>query len=244
MKNREASGIGNDVFPAVVFDIDGVLADHSEPVAPAVAEKLVRIAAYARLIFASGKPAPYLEGLARGLGLEEVILIGENGGVVYFPVSREEYRFDDQIRELQILAQELKERLKDKVWFQPNQVAVTMFPRQETTVADLEKAARQVLLDMGYHQMVLYVHEDAVDIVPHEMDKGWALDLVAGILDIQKSSMIVVGNGSNDIPMIQRAGLSICIGENEDVVKEADITFHKVEDALIFILDRLEPDAS
>jgi hydroxymethylpyrimidine pyrophosphatase-like HAD family hydrolase len=71
----------------VVLDVDGVLAKHAEPISDEVRNLVKAISKYSEIAIASGKPAPYLEGLNRGIGLINATIIGENGGVVYLPTN-------------------------------------------------------------------------------------------------------------------------------------------------------------
>ena len=49
----------------ILLDVDGVLAEHGKPIPFEVSEVLKEISKRSKIVFASGKPAPYLEGLAR-----------------------------------------------------------------------------------------------------------------------------------------------------------------------------------
>ena len=69
----------------VILDVDGVLAEHGQPVSSEISGLVRGISQRSLIALASGKPASYLEGLSRGMGLSNVIIIGENGGVIYFP---------------------------------------------------------------------------------------------------------------------------------------------------------------
>ena len=69
----------------VILDVDGVLAKHGQPVSSEVSRLVREISQRSLIVLASGKPASYLEGLSRGIGLSNVIIIGENGGIIYFP---------------------------------------------------------------------------------------------------------------------------------------------------------------
>ena len=69
------------------------------------------------------------------------------------------------------------------------------------------------------------MHVDAVDAVPEQLDKGWALDILSDILNIGKSDFVSVGDSDSDIPMLSKTGLSICVGSNPNLRKMAHKTF-------------------
>ena len=56
----------------MICDVDGVLALPGRPIERETAELLQKIAVRAKIALASGKPAAYLEGLARGMGLADI----------------------------------------------------------------------------------------------------------------------------------------------------------------------------
>jgi soluble P-type ATPase len=57
-----------------------------------------------------------------------------------------------------------------------------------------------------------------------------------------------IGNGADDAPMIEEAGLGICIigkeGASSDVMKKADLVFMDILDALDFLLKPLRQKAT
>ncbi len=59
---------------------------------------------------------------------------------------------------------------------------------------------------------------------------------------------VAVGNGVNDAPMIQEAGLGICIlgdeGTSSEAMKKADVVFTDILDALDFLLRPLRQKAT
>lgn len=225
----------------VILDVDGVLAKHGQPVSSEVSGLVREISQRSLIALASGKPASYLEGLSRGMGLSNVIIIGENGGVIYFPEKREEIVFSDLYPEvtknLEILATELNKKLKGKCWFQPNKVTVTAFPKLGFTLKDTLKHFEGVIAERGLKGIRLFVHVDAVDAVPEQMDKGWALDILSNILNIGKSDFISVGDSDTDIPMLSKTGLSICVGNNPNLKKVAHKMFATGVEALNYILE-------
>ena len=196
------NGVGRPSL--VILDVDGVLAPAGAPVPGEVAGLVRDIAARCRVALASGKPAPYLEGLARGMDLPDVPVIAENGGVVYLPDKKEEVVYTDLYpeagEETVLLRARLAGRLAGRCWFQPNKVAVTGFPRGRLDVAGLHREFRAAVADLGLRRLVIYVHPDAVDAVPAGLDNGWGADVLADLLGLAKGDFAVVGDGPGGLP--------------------------------------------
>jgi soluble P-type ATPase len=62
------------------------------------------------------------------------------------------------------------------------------------------------------------------------------------------SQCVAIGNGADDIPMIEEAGLGICVLSKEgtftEAVKKADLVFMNILDALDFLLKPLRQKAT
>jgi soluble P-type ATPase len=59
---------------------------------------------------------------------------------------------------------------------------------------------------------------------------------------------VAVGNGADDVPMIEEAGLGVCVlgkeGTFSEAMKKADVVFMNILDALDFLLKPLRQKAS
>jgi HAD superfamily hydrolase (TIGR01484 family) len=224
----------------IIFDIDGVLASHNEPIPLNVVKFLQDISSRAQIGFASGKTSAYLEGLARGLGLENVLIIGENGGVVFFPAHKEEILFavsPVSRDEMNLVRKQILQQSQGQLWEQNNKIMLTFFPRQPLTPDDLALTARGILEKNQLRDLLSVVHPDAIDILPAHLNKGWGIDILVNRLKIDKADLIAVGNDVNDIAMFERAGTSICIGHNREISHRADATFSSILDAEPLIND-------
>lgn len=62
------------------------------------------------------------------------------------------------------------------------------------------------------------------------------------------SNTVAIGNGVDDTPMIEEAGLSICViskeGTSAEAIKKADLVFSNILDALNFLLKPLRQKAT
>lgn len=108
-------------------------------------------------------------------------------------------------------------------------------------LAILEKEMYEHLKDrMGVFRSEAYF----LELVPKGIDKAQSLAVLLKEINMTKDEMIAIGDGFNDLSMIQFAGLGVAMANAQDIVKEsADyITLSNEEDGVAhvvrkFILD-------
>lgn len=93
--------------------------------------------------------------------------------------------------------------------------------------------------------LTLHLHitssgEDFVEVMAAGGDKGTALRALAGRLGIPPAETLALGDGENDIPMLQAAGLGIAMANASDVVKAAAgaVTLSNDEDGWAAAVER------
>ncbi len=231
----------------LVFDLDGTLAKVGKSMANADVEKLIELekAGYT-IAICSGKPTYYLCGFARQLGLREPILIGENGATFQFgielpPKRYEVYPYSESARAQLDMMQALIDReCGDKVWYQPNEVGLTPFPKDAETFGLIQKLIddRVELLD----ELLVYRHIDSFDLTPENINKFNGLAYLMELLGLEAKDVLAVGDGVNDIPMFEFADLSIgIVGSRKiqesygSIVDYTDYEFSTIGEALEFI---------
>ena len=200
----------------IAFDIDNCLMPLNRPAEAGVAAELLRLAVpEVRLVFASGKPCVYLAGLARGLGLMDLSLIGENGAEIWLGSTMPPERLPqpltlDEQAGLHDLRRRVVEQYGDQVFLQPNTVGVTAFPVPGGPTPPEIAAAIGPLAPACLHQ---YIHDDSVDWAVERFDKGAALRLLAEHLSIPASRWAAVGDSANDLPMLAVADLALWLSD-------------------------------
>lgn len=205
----------------LALDVDGVLAKAGAPVNSETAALVREIEARGvRIAFASGKPVYYLVGLARGLGVQSPLIIGENGCVIFDPSEMLETRMVDRTEEMNKLEEHVSSHFEERVWVQPNQVQITLFPLAGCKPTEVTSYIEQIVTSSGLNVEVMS-HDDAIDIVPKGVDKGRALALLCEQADIDLKEVAAVGDGPNDIPMLVKSGISIAVG---DKIKAANFS--------------------
>jgi HAD superfamily hydrolase (TIGR01484 family) len=212
------------------FDIDGTLSNHGTPIPQGVASKLKELENRGiQIALVSGKPAYYLAGLARGMGLERALLIGENGCVIFDFATLEETRIVERLGAVDEVENQVISNFKNKVWLQPNRVALTVFPKKREEVPIIADFMRESLAPIS-NDVIIYEHVDAVDVIPVGVDKGVALKKVLNEKLFKKEDIIAFGDSTNDLPMFKEAGKVVVIGKT--IAFENAIIFDTIMDAL------------
>ncbi|MBQ8912364.1 MAG: HAD family phosphatase [Clostridia bacterium] len=220
-----------------VFDLDNTLCPLGKPLAAQTVEGLRALEERGGLVaVCSGKPTYYLCGLMRQVGLKEPLLIGENGGVIQFGVDLPPEKFyivTEKKRTLTFFKEKrrmLEEKYGNALWFQPNEAMLTPFPRDPSIFDELEGDLQQA----RDYDCRIYRFCDCFDVVPDDVDKGRGLSYLAGLLGVLPKDFVAVGDGENDYPMFEFAGLSIGIGLKDP--QRADLVCSSIGEALEYLL--------
>lgn len=228
----------------VVFDLDGTLAPVGQSMSQENVQLLNKISDRGmKIAICSGKPTYYLCGFVRQMGMPDMILLGENGAVIQFGVNLPPQiyctlPYERSVKSaLRQIEEDIGEMIPD-IWFQPNSVGVTPFPRNEEEFRKIEKYMKE-------HEELLegietFRHSDSVDFVPSGLTKYDGLQKLTQMTGIMAEEMIAVGDGINDAPMFRYAGLSLGIQlPDEDMI---DQNFDSVTESLEYILSMLEEE--
>jgi len=189
-----------------IFDIDGTLCDINQPINNELLNTLQAVSQNHQVVLASGKPFGYLAGFIRQLGLENCMAIGENGGTVVYGTTfpPKSYYQIDVSSEIQKILFEIKkqysQKFKHTIWFQPNDVNLTVFPLDINQIDKIHNFAKQ----FDYECINTYYHKDSVDFTPKGLDKGRAVDILLERLNFTVNELYVFGDGSNDLPMLMK----------------------------------------
>mgnify|MGYP002224728812 CR=1 FL=1 len=68
-----------------------------------------------------------------------------------------------------------------------------------------------------------------LELVPKGIDKACSLSVLLEKLGMTKDEMIAVGDGFNDLSMIQYAGLGVAMANAQEVVKEKRRLHHSFQ---------------
>ena len=116
-------------------------------------------------------------------------------------------------------------------------IAKCLIVGDPTRLAVLEKEMYDHLKDrMGVFRSEPYF----LELVPKGIDKARSLSVLLKEINMKKEEMIAVGDGFNDLSMIQYAGLGVAMANAQPVVREnADyITLSNDEDGVATVVEK------
>ena len=235
----------------LVFDLDGTLAQIGKGMLPADADKLIELEQMGyKIAICSGKSGFYLCGFARQLGLKEPILVGENGATFQFgidlpPKRYEVYPYGEKAKvQLEAMKILLKQECKGKVWFQPNEVALTPFPQDEETFDIIQRLINERI--DWLHELLIYRHIDCFDLIPKSINKYNGVRYLTKLMGGVRQDVIAVGDGVNDIPMFEAADIAIGICKKDQseelrktITESTDYVFETIGEVLDFIRNEM-----
>jgi HAD superfamily hydrolase (TIGR01484 family) len=220
-------------YKLIVFDVDGTLAVAGKGITRHVADQLKELEDMGyTIVFNSGKNAAYLSGFARGIGISRPIVIGENGSILLYPFESKEIQLVSEAKLLEEIKSQVLEAFGDRVWLQPNQVILTIFPKDRNDIKKLSEFMGQ-FVELHKDDYVMYTHIDAVDVIPRHIHKGVSMLELFRHENVTRDEVIAVGDSINDIPMFKEAGLPLIVGNNIQV--EGAQYFPSIEDVLDYI---------
>lgn len=225
----------------VIFDLDGTLAGVGQAMLQENVELLKLIEDRgAQIAVCSGKPTYYLCGFLRQIGLKHPILLGENGATAQFGIDLPPKQFytlpySDAARESLLYIKKELAKLVPNMWYQPNEVGVTPFPRTEEefeVIADFLQENETRLCEVE-----VYRHADCFDMMPKGIHKRAGIAHLGALLGIAPQEMAAVGDGVNDYPMFEYAGLALGVNVKEE--DRVDKNFGSLSEALRFLVERI-----
>lgn len=224
--------------PALVAcDIDGTLLRTCQPPTPAVRAAVDEVrAAGHHLALATGRSLLGAMNAAAELGLDDVWIVASNGAATAHLVGRE-FRVTD----LQTIQPEAVVRLANEAMPGIRIAAEVVglgyrvnlafpdgdLPGEQYEVGSLaelwaETTPRLALHGFAAHGLVPAIRDlgltaiatrsDWVDVTPADLSKATALDQVRQTLGVEEYATAAIGDGVNDIEMLQWASYSIAMG--------------------------------
>lgn len=200
----------------LIFDIDGTLCDINQPINSRLLSTLKNVSQHHQIVLASGKPFGYIAGFIRQLGLKDCIVIGENGGTIMYsatfpPKAYYQIKVSNEVEKIfYTIRKSYTQEFSQSIWFQPNDVNLTVFPIDISDIDKIHQFAKQFESDI----INTYYHKDSVDFTPKGFDKGTAVDILCKQLGYSADNLYIFGDGSNDIPMLLKTKNAYSVGRN------------------------------
>ena len=205
----------------LVFDIDDTLCDINSSISNSLARVILELSNYCQIVFASGKPSAYIAGFVRQIGIKNSIIIGENGATIMYGSTfppKEFYKVNvpkEVNKYLKIIRKDFLKQFDNRIWFQPNDVNLTIFPINNLDIKEIHNFSKK------YESTLIntYYHSDSIDYTPKGFDKGNAVSILLNKINIRKSNLYVFGNGSNDLSMLRLTNKNFLIKSNMKDIK-------------------------
>lgn len=219
----------------LALDLDGTLAAINSQVSNETIKLLKSIQKKGITIaILSGKPTAYLTGLARQLGIKDIILSGENGAEVQFGLSyppKQSYCLVENKPNYSDVTNYLEAKYKNAIWLQPNNVNLSVFA-ERAILEDINLFFTDYIKDKP--QLIKYFHADCVELVDKSISKGNALNFIFNKLNIDSSNVCAIGDGDNDIELLQQATVRLSI--NKPLAVDSLEIFKSIEAALTYFI--------
>lgn len=230
----------------LAMDVDNTLAKLNKSILKSTIEHINRIKEKGtKIMMISGKPVAYLAGISRQIGINDLLLSGENGVSIHiggeFPPKKVyEYHVTKfQKNVLREIKDSLNNKLKDKIWFQPNEVQITAFFFDEDTKMEVVNIVKKIFLKSEVsNELKYYIHSDCIDIVPKQISKGNAIKMYMEKYNIKSSEVITIGDGVNDISMFKVSDESILIGDSYEI--NTTYKYEDIDSAILFVEKKIE----
>lgn len=227
----------------VVFDLDGTLAKVGQATEAENVALLHKIReSGARIALSSGKPTFYLCAFARQLGLQDAVLVGENGSVIQVgtalpPTLYRKAKIPNVTKKaLKTLREMMEAEFGDRIWYQPNETALTPFPAFLEDFPKIRKMLDSFLTPEM--QIAVYEHPDCFDVQYKGLSKGAGIQRLAEVTGISPKDMISVGDYTNDYPMFAETGYSV--GVHLPDPTRATVNLPTTRDALLHVLEKVQ----
>ncbi|WP_245244061.1 HAD family hydrolase [Tessaracoccus sp. MC1865] len=231
----------------VALDIDGTLVDAFGVMPPEVRAAVRRaLDAGVTVVLSTGRSWLATQPIADEIGLPEGWHVSANGAmVVTYPELeiRHETRFDptDVIRQVSEIAPHARIAVQDGLhWrvsqeFPPGELLgdVEVVPVEDLAKEEVsrvivrdpdttEEAFSELVGRLGLQEVAYFVGWSAwLDIAPKGIDKAFGLAMVCRELGIDQKDVLAIGDGRNDIEMLEWAGRGVAMGDAPDEVLAA-----------------------
>ena len=254
----------------IALDIDGTLIDPHENVSPAVLSAVHRVVnTGAHVVLSTGRSVYGIGRVIDSLGLKDGYAVASNGAVTftYQPIEIRSANTFDPREAVEMLLEQVPDALvavevigrgyrvnrhfpageiTGEMWLQSVDELVAE-PVTRVIIRDPSASAEEfvgIAETLGLAGTNYFVGYTAwLDLAPAGVSKASALADVAAAIDVDRSEVLAIGDGRNDISMLMWAGRGVAMGQAPSEVRDAadDVTGSLDEDGVALELDRWLP---
>lgn len=241
----------------IALDVDGTLVDNTNELSAAV-RKSVRTLREAgiEIVISTGRAIPGVLDTTGKLGFTEGYAVASNGAIVFsydpvdvlhavtFDASDAVRRVLEQVPDAIVAVEEIGVGFRVNREFPPGEVS-GQFVVEDVDSLIAEPVTRVVIRstdhtseeftaivdDLGLTGTNYFIGYSAwLDLAPAGVSKASGLDFLCRRLGVDASEVLAVGDGNNDVEMIEWAGRGVAMGHAPDALKlVADATTETIE---------------
>jgi Cof subfamily protein (haloacid dehalogenase superfamily) len=230
------------------LDVDGTLVDESNALSPAVREAVLALAeAGVAIVVATGRAMPGTMEVVDRIGLEDGTAVTSNGAIVisYHPVevlhsvtfdaSEAVRRVLEHVPDALVAVEEVGVGYRVNAPFPEGEVsgritiedvdALVSEPVTRVVIRAPEHDAKEfaeVVEGLGLTETNYYIgYTSWLDLAPQGVSKASGLEMVCAKLDVARADVLAVGDGFNDVEMLEWAGRGVAMGQAPERVQAA-----------------------
>ena len=225
----------------IAFDLDDTLAPTNKATDKDSVELIRKIEKCGiKIAVCSGKPTFYLSGYLRQIGLDNPVLIGENGAVIQIGDALPPKKYcvlpcSEEARKSLNLIKSLIDKKYPDIWYQPNEVVLTPFTENIEHHAYFDEILENFADKIK--DINVFKSFNAYDFLPKNINKKTALKHLKELINIDGNEILSVGNSDNDYPMFEYANYSI--GINVPDITKVNRNYKTLKEALLHIIEFL-----
>jgi HAD superfamily hydrolase (TIGR01484 family) len=249
------------------LDVDGTLVDNRNGLSPAVRDSVRALAdAGVAIVVATGRAVPGAMEVIERLGLDDGFAVTSNGAIVAgyhpfevlqsvtFDASEAVRRVLEHVPDALVAVEEVGIGYRVSSPFPEGEVsgritvqdvdALVAEPVTRVIIRAIDQDPHEFasLVDgLGLHDINYYIGYTAwLDLAPQGVSKASGLEMVCATLDVAAADVLAVGDGYNDVEMLQWAGRGVAMGQAPPEVQAAadDVTAVVEDDGLVAELSR------
>ena len=230
------------------LDVDGTLVDETNALSPAVRDAVLALAdAGVAIVVATGRAMPGTMEVVDRLGLQDGTAVTSNGAIVisYHPVevlhsvtfdaSEAVRRVLERIPDALVAVEEIGVGYRVNQPFPEGEVSgqitvehvdsLVAEPVTRVVIRAPEHDAKEfaeVVEGLGLTETNYYIgYTSWLDLAPQGVSKASGLEMVCAKLDVAQADVLAVGDGFNDVEMLQWAGRGVAMGQAPEHVQAA-----------------------
>jgi Cof subfamily protein (haloacid dehalogenase superfamily) len=230
------------------LDVDGTLVDGTNALSPAVRDAVLALAdAGVAIVVATGRAMPGTMEVVDRLGLQDGTAVTSNGAIVigYHPVevlhsvtfdaSEAVRRVLERIPDALVAVEEIGVGYRVNQPFPEGEVsgqitvehvdALIAEPVTRVVIRAPEHDAKEfaeVVEGLGLTETNYYIgYTSWLDLAPQGVSKASGLEIVCTKLGVSQADVLAVGDGFNDVEMLEWAGRGVAMGQAPEHVQAA-----------------------